>query len=634
MLQSIRDNASGPLAYAVVGLISLVFGVWGIGSYFTPSANPVVASVGDVKITRYQLQQKYNQGYQRLRQRMGERFNSDTFEPQQLRRSILQDLVRSAVLDQYALNAGYRTTDQALLRVLKSNPQFQVDGEFSTQRYNALLANAGLTPSTYEARLRRQIVTNQVRAGLVQSAFVAPPALHHAYSRLKQKRKLAYLLFPADAYTEQVQVTQEEIQAWYDSHGQKYMRPGRVKLAYVELDRSSLNAQQAVTEDKLKSLYQQHKRQFSTPDKRDGLQVFIPVTQDSAAQVRQTIQTLAQKLRKGQSLETVVSDAAGNVKVTHLEDVARRQLPADVSQALFTTKVGKMSTPVRGDKGWYLIKPTAKKPGKVQPISSAEVQKQLKQMAQSQWRNKRFSELSERMETLAFQAPNSLDTLSSELDLKIQHTDWITRNQGKNLGQFKAVRQAAFSDAVLNKKLNSTAIQLDKNHRVVLRVAAHQASQKRPLDEVRSQVKTHLVANKAQKLARQAAQRAKQKLSEDGGTTMQAVSEQTPAQLNKAGYIGRTARQVPASVRQAVFALPEPSNGQSVYKVAATGGDGVALVALKDVKKDVLSDDKNIPKLFKRRRRVYTAQLEYAAFADYLNRHAEVELHEEQLDFN
>src|SRR5699024_3267376 len=165
MLQRIRDNASGPLAYAVVGLISLVFGVWGIGSYFTPSANPEVANVGDVQITRYQLQQTYNQRYQRLRQAMGDRFNADTFDPQQLRRAVLQQLIQSAVMDQYALNAGYRTTDQALLQVLTSDSRSQVNGKFSTQRYKAILANAGLTPATYETRLRRNVVTAQVRAG-------------------------------------------------------------------------------------------------------------------------------------------------------------------------------------------------------------------------------------------------------------------------------------------------------------------------------------------------------------------------------------------------------------------------------------------------------------------------------------
>ena len=121
MLQRIRDNASGPLAYVVVAIIAVVFGVWGIGSYFTPSSDPVVASVGGTEITRYQLQQSYNQRYQRLRQAMGDSFDADMFPPEQLRRTVLQGLINEAVLTQYANEAGYRVTDARLLAALRSN---------------------------------------------------------------------------------------------------------------------------------------------------------------------------------------------------------------------------------------------------------------------------------------------------------------------------------------------------------------------------------------------------------------------------------------------------------------------------------------------------------------------------------
>src|SRR5699024_9017984 len=162
---------------------------------------------------------------------------------------------------------------------------------------------------------------------------------------------------------------------------------------------------------------------------------------------------------------------------------------ADIADALFGLDVGQVSAPVRGAKGWYLLKATAVQPGETQPFSASEVQKQLKDMARTQWQNQQFGDLAERMETLAFQAPNSLDTISSELDLEVQQTGWVTRSEGENLGQYQSVRQAAFSDAVLNEKLNSTAIQIGADRRVVLRVTDHRAPQQIPLDEVRDQIK-------------------------------------------------------------------------------------------------------------------------------------------------
>src|SRR5699024_4558645 len=119
--------------------------------------------------------------------------------------------------------------------------------------------------------------------------------------------------------------------------------------------------------------------------------------------------------------------------------------------ALFDTEIDTVSNPVRGDDGWYLLKPTAQTQGETQPFDAAEVQKQLKQLALQRWQNQRFSDIAEQMETLAFQAPNGLDTLSDELDLKIRTSDWMTRKHGDGIGQSDVVRKAAFTSAVLDK---------------------------------------------------------------------------------------------------------------------------------------------------------------------------------------
>lgn len=631
MLQRIRDNSSGPLAYVIVGLITLVFAVWGIGSYFTPSANPVIASVGDIDITRYQLKQAYDQRYRRLRTMLGERFNPDMIDPQRLRRSILQNLIRTAVLDQYAISAGYRTTDKALLQALKTDPRFQVDGRFSVERYKTLLANAGMQPAAFEARLRRNMVSQQVRAGVVRSAFAAPPGVAHAYSLRHQKRKVAFLLFPAAAYKDQVEIESGEIRAWYESHASQYMRPERVKLAYVELNRSALEPpEKTITRQTLRSLYADRKARFTTPDQRDARRIFVPVTGDNAAAARQKIQAIAGKLAQGKSFDDIAAATGADVKVAKLENVTRTELPADVAKALFNLEVGQVSSPVRAEDGWYLIKPTAVHPGQTKPFDAPEVQQQLKKMARRQWREQRFGKMSDRLEALAFQAPNSLDVVSSELGLEVQTTGWITRQKGEQLGAYEAVREAAFSDAVLKDRLNSTVIRIGEGRRVVVRVVKHQPPRQIPLAQVKDDIRQQLVAHKAQKLARQAARTARDKLS--GGATLAQIAEATPAELKQPGYIGRSASDVPAPVRTAAFALPKPGQGGASYRIAQTAEGNAALVALRDVK--IPQPGKaDIPQRFVQGQRRYIAQLAYNAFVDYLRAHADVELNREQLNF-
>src|SRR5699024_7729835 len=152
------------------------------------------------------------------------------------------------------------------------------------------------SPSEYEKRLRHDLVSGQVRAGLIGSTFVAEPELAYVYGLQHQQRKVAYLTFPAEAYADAVELSDADIQDWYDEHGAAYTSPERVKLAYVVLDRNQLGSEAELDEEALRNLYEENKGRFSTPEQRDAWQLFLPVSADNSQNARQQIQALAQQL--------------------------------------------------------------------------------------------------------------------------------------------------------------------------------------------------------------------------------------------------------------------------------------------------------------------------------------------------
>ena len=506
MLQKIRDGASGPLAYIVVAVIAVVFGVWGIGSYFTPSADPVVASAGDTDITHSELQQAFNQRYQRLRQMMGDHFDSSMFPPNKIRQNVLDSMIDQAVMTQYAKDNGYRVTDADLLAEIRSNPQFQDNGQFSAQRYKALLAQAGVPPAQYEARLRQSMIGDQVRQVVAGSAFAAPPEVDVAYRQANEQRKVAVLTFQSSAYAGQLSVDDKTIQAYYKQHPKQFMRAPRVKLAYVSLDADQLSPS---TPDQaaLKQLYQAHKNEFGTPAKRSADEIRIPIGKDDA-KARQTVQAVIAAAKKGQSLQQIAASTQG-AQFNQIKAQAKSALPDAVASALFGLKQGALSDPVRGDNAWYVLRATSITPARTPDFNDPVVQARLKAMATQQARAKAFRKKSDTLDDLAYQAPNGLKTISDKLGLKIQHTGWITQQGGgSGLGQYAAVRKAAFSDAVLKDQLNSKVLDLGDQRHVVLRVVDHQKAQRKPLAEVRDTIHQRIVAEKAEQRAKKAAEQA------------------------------------------------------------------------------------------------------------------------------
>lgn len=655
MLQKIRDGASGPLAYIVVGVIAVVFGVWGIGSYFTPSSDPTVASAAGTDITQSQLQRAFDQRYQQLRQMMGDHFDSSMFPPGRIRQSVLDGLIDQAVMTQYAQDAGYRVTDANLLATLRSNPQFQDNGQFSAERYKTLLSQAGIRPAEYEARLRQSLVGGQVQQIVSAGAFAAPPEVDAAFRQAHAQRNLELLRFDPAGYRQGIDISDAAVQSYYDQHKQAFMRPARVKLAYVVLDANRLSVPQPSTKT-LHSLYDEHSDTFGTPEKRSAQVIRIPISGDDDAKARATVQKLSAAAHDepDASLKTVAQNADA-ADYSTIDDQSRDALPSAVGDALFQLDNGALSNPVHTDQAWYLLRMTGRTPAENPGFDDPVVQARLKAMARQQARAQAFRDRADQLSDLAYQAPNDLKTISNKLDLPIQHSqNWVSAPQGAQdssgndagIGQYQAVRDAAFSDAVFKDKLNSKVLNLGDQRQVVLRVTDRQPAQERPLSALRSTIQQRLVSEAAEKKAHQAAEAALDKARSGQNLASLAKAYQAAA-LSNPGFVGRDADKIDPQIIAAAFSVSldqgsdakqdndkSATSTNTAYDVARNSQGQSVLIAVRGERIHATGDKQQIASQREQtaqQQTQYNAALEYAALDAYLRSQADVDIHKKSL---
>lgn len=633
MLQKIRDKSSGPIAYAIVGLIALVFSVWGIGSYFTEPPNPPVASVAGRQISQYELQRAYNQRYQRLQRLLGEKFDPNTINRQQFRRSVLQGLVQQALLSQYAADQGYRVTDAALLNALTSDARFAVDGSFSTQRYRSLLAQAGISAAAFEAGLRDDLASQQVRAAVLDTAFVTSRAVAKAYRLAHQRRELATAAFDPADYRDQVELGPDEIQAWYQAHPQEFMREERLQLSYVLLDRSEIDLGAGPGETVLQTLYEQQKQRFQTPERRLARHILVRIDADTDADAaRKKIQQLASKLESedvkfAELARKASEDVATAESGGQLNWVSRGTMVKPLEDALFALEPGAVSAPVKTEFGWHLIKLEKIDAAETKPFDDPEVQAQLLALFQEEAREQRFRDMSQKMDALSFEAPNSLTLIAETVGLEIQTSGWITRAGGEGLGSNAAVVKAAFSDAVLKDELNSTPIQLGGNRLVVLRVAERQPPQHLPLDEVRDEIRERLRGKAAAALARAEAEQILAGLRE-GGDWQQLVTD-SGAELTDAHWVSRD--DADGALIGTAFAMPKPAGQAPQYAITTRTDGTIALLRLTAVEAPALDEAQANSKALAQNLRGRIAGLEYILFGRALRENYDVQVFADRL---
>ena len=170
MLQNIRDKITGWVSWFFLGIIAIVFIFWGVD--FGTSTASYAAKVDGERISAQEVRRAWQQQQARLQQMMRSELPEEMVKSQQS--AILDQHVRRELLKQRAQEFGYRVSDAALVERVKEVPEFQIDGQFSKDRYTAVLRSNGLSEAQFEADLREESMIRNLQTGIVDSAFALP----------------------------------------------------------------------------------------------------------------------------------------------------------------------------------------------------------------------------------------------------------------------------------------------------------------------------------------------------------------------------------------------------------------------------------------------------------------------------
>lgn len=508
MIQAMRNNVQGVIAKIIVGLIIIVFALWGVesivgmGSGDRPSAVVNGEDISEVEVVRLVEQQKTN-----LRRQFGEQFDETMFNDQLLRESALEQLIEQKVAVVQAKEMGLRASTRAVDETIVSIPAFQLDGRFSREQFQNILRMNGISPMAFRASLSEDIITNQLRAALVLSSIEVPYSAKLIESLLQEKRSFRYVEVGAQALEKGIRVTDEEIAEAYEAQRDRFYVPEKVRIQYVELKRTDVASRQHVDDDEIEQAYNEYVEREAVRETRNASHLLIEVSaQRSAEEALALAKSLHERALKGENFAALVKeysdDIASRATGGVLGFTARNGFDEAFADALFSLKKqGEISAPVQTEFGYHIIR--------LEGIMAAKV-KTLAQMKDELTRDIReaksaalFAEQVQELSNLAFSA-SDINEVASGFNLSVQTSDWFSRESGAGVANNSQVRQAAFSESIMLDRNLSTTIESDDGV-LVLAVTEHTDATTQPLSDVKDQVAASLVRDRAVQLAKERA---------------------------------------------------------------------------------------------------------------------------------
>lgn len=560
MLQSIRDGSRSWGAKIIIGVMVAAMALFGAESLFGlfGSDPDEVATVNGEPIVRQEVELEVQRA-----------MRSGQVPPEQeraLRNEMLDQLITQRLLTQYAEEGGFYVSDDQLDQLIVNLPEFQdQEGVFSAEQFRNRLARAGYTPLSFRQELRTDVKRRQLQQGLAFSDFTLETEQQRLAELQRQQRSFRYDVLTAEDAS-RIDVTQEELERYYNEHAERFERPEQVRLEYVVIDREEMAADVEVDDAELREAWRE---QNQSVDRRVAHIMVTFGDERTREQAQARAEEALAALESGESFADTAArysdDTASAEDGGDLGEISRGFFGESFDEAAFSLGEGEISSAVEMDDAYHIIQ--------VQEIDRPSFEEQRDRLRQDVAMRQVDDVFNQRVQQLIDEsfAAEDLQSVADDIGLTLQESDWLARGAGDGVLSEPGVMDAAFSQDVLEERYNSEVIELDNDRRMVLRVAEHRDATVLPLEQVREQAEAAVRARKQQQAL---VEEAKALLADPEGETIDWL------EVNSISREADTT--VPRMIVQAAFRMPHPESGESTYRYVELP-EGGAIIALDNV---------------------------------------------------
>lgn len=488
------------LVQIVLAIIILPFAFWGVDSY-TRSSNTanLAATVNGAKITQQELTNALRQQQDRLRQQLGANFDPAMLDSAEMKNAVMENLVAQRLMLERARDARLVVTDEQVARVIGRIEAFQDGGKFDKKRYETVLANQNLSPLAFEARLRDDILWQQLQDAYLQNGYASNSVAENVIRLNEQQRTVSVSPVSFQPLMVQAKVDVDALKKYYNQNMQEFQDKEQAKVEYVKFTMDDLLAKVDVSNEAVRKYYDEHRNEFGTPEERRAAHILISVPAN-ASQAQQD----AAKEKSGQLLQQVNKTPARFAELAKLNSqdpgsaagggdlgfIGRGMMVKPFEDAVFALKPGEISSLVRSEFGYHIIKLIAVKPSRALPFAEARegIMGKLRQQKAADM----YAEQAEKFSNTVYEQSDTLKPAADLVGTRIQQSGWLANGVVAGEPWTAKMLQAIFNDEVVKNKRNTAAIEVAPNMLVAARVVEYKPAAVRAFSEVQGMIQQKL----------------------------------------------------------------------------------------------------------------------------------------------
>ena len=596
MLETMRSFAKGRVAQILLALLSLSFVAWGVRD-FSGSVRDIrdwalsitgwgpkdLVHVGSTVIRADEYTRAIESARKNISAQTGQNVTLDDIHKMGIDKQVLDSLIETAAVDVEQKKLGLALSTSAILQNFAANPNFQdASGKFSPELFKRALAQNNLTEASFVASQQQSIL----RAAITDAAsgqFATPRVLDQALVQYReQTRDVKYFVVNATE-ADVTQPSDADLKVQYDKTPRAYTAPEYRSVVVMKVDPSDIASRIQVTPEEVAAYYEQHKTEYFQPEKRTIIQLPFPSV-DAAQKAKD-------RIANGEDIAKIATELNLKDADYTLADRAKEDfLDKKIADAAFALKEGEVSPPVQGSLATALLKAVKVSP-QTQPTLD-EIKDKLSQRLQLEKAKDEIQSIYNAVEDARAQQ-TKFEAIAEKANIPISILPAIDAvgldKDGKdvNLPSKPEVLKAAFASDV---GVENDALTVGDGY-VWYEVREVIPSALKPLAAVKDQVTKDVIADRIRTAAADKAKALVEKAK--AGTTMDDLAAQSKADIKIAPGLKRNeqTQEFDGQALNAVFAAADQG---ITYSVDGDGKSAHVMQVVKDQQPAVMatpSDD-------------------------------------------
>ena len=476
---------------------------------FTMGSNTAI-QVGDVKISIPEYEKTYNHVYkfyvQLISQLKGGNITEEDIKKLNIKQKTIDMLIERALLIQEAKREGIKVTDEDVIKAIQSNPAFFVNGQFSKEKYIALLKANNINPKDYEESLKTSLYIEKLKEKLFKNVKISDKEVRKFFDKNYSKVNLDFVVLNWKDFKNNIKVTDKELKKYYLLHKEKYRVPTMVKFKYIAVPLSYVEKKIKVSDEEAKKFYEEHKAYFKVPLRiRVAHILFAKDNKDNKtdAQLKQEAEKVYKLLKdKKITFKEAVKKYSDDVLTKKdngdLGYITKNMVIDSFWNEIVKLKKGEISKPFKTKFGYHIVLIEDIKKPFVRPFD--KVKKDIVGYLKEAKAKKIWFVEADKIFVKIRNSKETLEKAAKEYGLKLKETPFISLKNPK-----KPFTEAMIQNAILSEKGKLFGPDLSSEGYLIYKLVDKKPSYIPKFEQIKDKLKTDYIEEQARKLALQKA---------------------------------------------------------------------------------------------------------------------------------